>query len=130
MICTFGDRIFAKVTIVGLDAIIIKTKFKILDIFTHITHKFELWSFEVCHCVIPLLTPSLDKKTVLSNRTILYSLRNPTWRTTTTCSQPSYGRQNSSILCVFWARRGLQANHGTVQKSAIFPQPGNQKRFK
>ena len=31
-----------------------------------------------------------------------------------------------------WAgpRQGLQANHGTVQKSAISPQPGNQKRLK
>ena len=31
-----------------------------------------------------------------------------------------------------WAgpRQGRQANHGTVQKSAISPHPGNQKRFK
>ena len=31
-----------------------------------------------------------------------------------------------------WAgpRQGRQANHGTVQKSAISPQPGNQKRLK
>ena len=27
-------------------------------------------------------------------------------------------------------RQGCQANHGTVQKSAISPQPGNQKRLK
>ena len=38
--------------------------------------------------------------------------------------------ENSSLLGVFWPRRGLQANHGTVRKSAIFPQPGNQKRLK
>ena len=38
--------------------------------------------------------------------------------------------QNSSILGVFWPRRGLQANHGTVRKSEIFPQPGNQIRLK
>ena len=38
--------------------------------------------------------------------------------------------QNSSILGVFWPRRGLQANHGTVRKSAILPQAGNQKRLK
>ena len=31
---------------------------------------------------------------------------------------------------VFESRRGLQANHGTVRKSAISPQPGNQKRIK
>jgi len=38
--------------------------------------------------------------------------------------------ENSSVLGVFWPRRALQANHGTVRKSAIFPQPGNQKRLK
>ena len=37
---------------------------------------------------------------------------------------------NSSQLGVFWARRGLQANNGTTQKSAIFPQPSNQKQLK
>ena len=37
---------------------------------------------------------------------------------------------HSSILGVFWPRRGLQANHGTVRKSAIFPQKGNQKPIK
>jgi len=31
---------------------------------------------------------------------------------------------------VFWPRRGLQANHGTVRKSAIFSQTGNQKQRK
>ena len=31
------------------------------------------------------------------------------------------------VLGVFWPRRGLQANRGTVRKSAIFSQPGNQK---
>ena len=35
--------------------------------------------------------------------------------------------ENTSHLGVFWLRRGLQVNHGTVQKSAIFQQPGNQK---
>ena len=79
MICSFGDRIFGKVTIVGLDAIIVKTKLKIFEIFTRISHKFELWSFEVRHGVIPLLTPSLEAST--NNRTILYSLRDSTWRT-------------------------------------------------
>ena len=38
--------------------------------------------------------------------------------------------ENSSVLGVFWLRRGLQANHGTVGKSAKFPQPGNQKQVK
>ena len=55
MICSFGDRIFGKVTIVGLDAIIVKTKLKILEMFTHITSKFELRSFEVRQSAIPLL---------------------------------------------------------------------------
>ena len=38
--------------------------------------------------------------------------------------------ENGSQLAVFWPRRGLQVNHGNVQKSAIFPQPGNQERLK
>ena len=38
--------------------------------------------------------------------------------------------ENSPLLGVFWLRPGLQANHGTVQKSAIFPQPSNQKQLK
>ena len=38
--------------------------------------------------------------------------------------------ENSSQLGVFWPRRGLQANHGTVRKSEIFPQPSNQKQLK
>ena len=38
--------------------------------------------------------------------------------------------ENSSHLGVFWPRRGLQVNHGTVRKSAISPQQGNQKRLK
>ena len=38
--------------------------------------------------------------------------------------------ENSSVLGVFWPRRGLKANHGTVRKSAIFPPPDNQKRLK
>ena len=63
---------------------------KILKMFTHITHKFELRSCKVRHSVIPLLTPSLEAS--ISRRTILYSLRDPTWRTTTTCSQQSYGK--------------------------------------
>ena len=88
MICSFGDRIFGKVMIVGLDAIIVKTKLKFLEMFTHITHKFELGSFEVRHSVIPLLKPSLEART--SRRTILYSLRDPTWQTTTTYSQQSH----------------------------------------
>ena len=37
---------------------------------------------------------------------------------------------NSFVFGVFESRRGLQANHGTVRKSAISPQPGNQKRIK
>ena len=28
--------------------------------------------------------------------------------------------ENSSVLVVFWPRRGLQANYGTVPKSALF----------
>ena len=38
--------------------------------------------------------------------------------------------QNSSILGVFWPRVGIQTNHGTVRKSAIILQPGNQKQLK
>ena len=38
--------------------------------------------------------------------------------------------ENSFVFGVFGSRRGLQANHGTVRKSAISPQPGNQKRIK
>ena len=38
--------------------------------------------------------------------------------------------ENSSVLGVFWRRRGLQANHGIVGKSAKSPQPGNQKQVK
>ena len=38
--------------------------------------------------------------------------------------------ENSSQLGVFWPRRGLQANRGTVRKSAIFPQPSNKKQLK
>ena len=38
--------------------------------------------------------------------------------------------ENSFVFGVFGSRRGLQANHGTVRKSAISSQPGNQKRFK
>ena len=45
-------------------------------------------------------------------------------------SRTRFFLQNSSILGVFWPSRRIQANHGTVRKSAIFPQPGNQKRLK
>ena len=38
--------------------------------------------------------------------------------------------ENGSQLGVFWPRQGLQVNHVTVRKSAIFPQPGNQERLK
>ena len=38
--------------------------------------------------------------------------------------------ENSSVLGVFGPRRELQANHGTVRKRAIPPQPGNQERLK
>ena len=38
--------------------------------------------------------------------------------------------ENSPLLDVFWPRPGLQANHGTVWKSAMFPQPSNQKQLK
>ena len=38
--------------------------------------------------------------------------------------------ENSFVFGVFGTRRGLQANHGTIRKSAISPQPGNQKRIK
>ena len=38
--------------------------------------------------------------------------------------------KNSFVFGVFGLRRGLQGNHGTVRKSAISPQPGNQKRIK
>ena len=38
--------------------------------------------------------------------------------------------ENSPLLDVFSRRPGLQANHGTVRKSAIFQQPSNQKQHK
>ena len=38
--------------------------------------------------------------------------------------------ENGSQLGVFWPRQGLQVNHGTVRKSTIFLQPGNQERLK
>ena len=41
--------------------------------------------------------------------------------------------ENSSqlgVLHTFWLRRGLLANHRAVRKSAIFPQPSNQKQLK
>ena len=38
--------------------------------------------------------------------------------------------ENSSVVGVFESRRQLHANHGTVRKSAISPQPGNQKLIK
>ena len=38
--------------------------------------------------------------------------------------------ENSSQLVVFWPRRGLEADHGAVRKSAIFPQPSNQTQLK
>ena len=69
MIYSFGDRFFGKVTIIGLDAIIVKTK-KIFEIVTHITHKLELWSFEVRH------DPTSDTKS--NNRTVLYLLQEST----------------------------------------------------
>ena len=37
-----------------------------------------------------------------------------------------YFLENDSQLGVFWPRRGRQVNHGTVRKSAIFSQRGNQ----
>ena len=37
---------------------------------------------------------------------------------------------NSCVFAVFGSRQGLQANHETGRKSAIPPQPGNQKRIK
>ena len=41
-----------------------------------------------------------------------------------------FEEENSFVLGVFWPRRRLQANQGTVPKSALFTQPGNQKRRK
>jgi len=38
--------------------------------------------------------------------------------------------ENSSQLGAFWLRQGLQADHGTVRKSATFPKPSNQKQLK
>ena len=37
--------------------------------------------------------------------------------------------ENSCQLGEYWPRRQLQANHGTVRKSAIFPQLSNQKQL-
>ena len=39
----------------------------------------------------------------------------------------SFFLENISQLGVFWPRRGVQADHGTVRKSAIFPQSSNPK---
>ena len=39
-----------------------------------------------------------------------------------------FGKQ--FLLGVFYPRRGLQTNHGTVPKSALFPQPRNPSRRK
>ena len=41
-----------------------------------------------------------------------------------------YFFENGYQLGVFWQRRGPQAHHGTVRKSAIFPQASNQKQLK
>ena len=38
--------------------------------------------------------------------------------------------ENSFVLAVFGSRPGLQANHGTVRKSATSPQPANHKLIK
>ena len=38
--------------------------------------------------------------------------------------------EKSPLLDVFWPRPGLQANHETVRKIAISPQPSNQKQLK
>ena len=38
--------------------------------------------------------------------------------------------ENSPLLGVFLLRPGLQANHGIVRKSAMFPQPSIQKQLK
>ena len=35
--------------------------------------------------------------------------------------------ENSSVVGVFGPRQGLQANHRTVRKTAVSPEPGNQK---
>jgi len=45
-------------------------------------------------------------------------------------SRTRFFSENTSQLGVFWPRRGLQANYRTVRKSAIFPQPSNQKQLK
>ena len=45
-------------------------------------------------------------------------------------SRTRFFLENGSQLGVFWPRRGPQANHGTVRKCGIFPQPGNQERLK
>ena len=45
-------------------------------------------------------------------------------------SRTSFCVGNGSQLGVFWPRRGLQVNHGTVRKGAIFPQPDNQEQLK
>ena len=43
-------------------------------------------------------------------------------------SRTRFCLENSPLLDALWPRRGLQANQGTVRKSAIFPQPSNQKQ--
>ena len=42
-------------------------------------------------------------------------------------SRTRFFLENSALLDVIWPRPGLQANNGTVRKSAILPQPSNQK---
>ena len=41
-----------------------------------------------------------------------------------------FGGEISFVFGIVGSRRGLQANHRTVRKSAICSQPGDQKRFK
>ena len=42
------------------------------------------------------------------------------WRKKAWLVEHEFFFENTSILGVFWPRRGLQANHGIVRKSAIF----------
>ena len=74
---SFCNRIFSEVAVV-----IVESYLEVLEIFTHISQKFELRSFKIRHLVSPLLSPFLGAS--ISNRTSLFEVRTfnmADWRT-------------------------------------------------
>ena len=47
------EKILSEVAVAGLNTVIAKTQFKVLEVFTHITRKFVFRSFQIRHCVYP-----------------------------------------------------------------------------